>query len=190
MAARRPSTAVFLVGFMGAGKTSVGQSLAQRLNWSFEDLDDRIVRVSGRTVAEIFRDSGELAFRQAERTALEQVLQELQTGAVRIVALGGGAFAQAQNHQSIQASGIPTVFLDASLAELWRRCVQQSDTKRPLQTSQDTFRDIYSYRLRYYQTASLRMDTTEQNVEAIAAEIAETLGLRKMPRKKTTQRIE
>ncbi|MGC1644711.1 MAG: shikimate kinase, partial [Candidatus Sulfotelmatobacter sp.] len=54
-----PSNSVFLVGFMGAGKTSVGRALGQRLNWIFEDLDDRIQVREGRTVAEIFRASGE-----------------------------------------------------------------------------------------------------------------------------------
>ena len=54
--------AVFLVGFMGAGKSSVGRALGQRLNWVFEDLDDRIETREGRTVAEIFRDAGESEF--------------------------------------------------------------------------------------------------------------------------------
>ncbi|HTS09821.1 MAG TPA: shikimate kinase, partial [Candidatus Eisenbacteria bacterium] len=57
---------------MGAGKTSVGRTLGQRLNWAFEDLDDRIQQREGRTIAEIFRDSGELEFRRAEHNALRQ----------------------------------------------------------------------------------------------------------------------
>ena len=67
--------AVFLVGFMGAGKSSVGAALGRRLNWIFEDLDDRIERRERRTVAEIFRESGEPAFRRAERSALQDVLE-------------------------------------------------------------------------------------------------------------------
>ena len=59
---------------MGAGKSSVGRALGQRLNWIFEDLDDRIEARERRTVAEIFRDSGELEFRRAEHAALQQVL--------------------------------------------------------------------------------------------------------------------
>jgi len=77
---------------MGAGKSSVGRALGQRLNWIFEDLDDRIQAREGRTVAEIFRDSGESEFRRAERAALQDVLRELTGGGFRIVALGGGAF--------------------------------------------------------------------------------------------------
>src|SRR6202051_3487646 len=81
--------AVFLVGFMGAGKSSVGRVLAQRLNWIFEDLDDRIEAREGRTVAEIFRDSGESEFRRAEHAALEQVLAELRRGSATHLVLCG-----------------------------------------------------------------------------------------------------
>ena len=107
------STALFLVGFMGAGKTSVGQSLARNLNWTFEDLDERIEQREQRTVPQIFRDFGEAEFRRAEHAALEDVLEEIRSGAVKIVALGGGAFVQEQNATLLGASEVPTVFLDA-----------------------------------------------------------------------------
>jgi shikimate kinase len=175
-----PGNSVFLVGFMGAGKSSVGRSLGQRLNWIFEDLDDRIAAREGRTVAEIFRDSGESEFRRAERAVLEQVLGELHGGVARIVALGGGTFAQGQNHKKIQASGVPTVFLDAPVEELWQRCAQQPnfDAGRPLQTSASKFRELHKARLPYYRTASLRIDTAGKQVDAIAAEIAQALRLK------------
>ena len=85
-----PCTTVFLVGFMGAGKSSVGRVLGQRLNWIFEDLDDRIEQREHRRVAEIFRDSGEPAFRHTETLALQQVIEQLRGGVPRIIALGGG----------------------------------------------------------------------------------------------------
>ena len=175
-----PGNSVFLVGFMGAGKSSVGRALGQRLNWLFEDLDDRIEAREGRKVAEIFADSGESEFRRAEHAALQQVLHELRGGGARIVALGGGTFAQEQNHKAIQASGIRTVFLDAPLDELWRRCAEQSDAKRPLMTSQNKFREAHRARLPYYQKASLRIDTIGKQVEAIAAEIMQTLKLKEI----------
>ena len=181
----RPGNAVFLVGFMGAGKTSVGRALGRQLNWVFEDLDDRIAVREGRSVAEIFRNSGESEFRRAEHAALQQVLEELRGGVARIVALGGGAFAQEQNHQAIRACGILTIFLDAPLPELWRRCALQTnlDVKRPLQTSETQFRELHEKRLPFYRTASLRFDTSGKQVEAVAAEIAErleALGLKKI----------
>ena len=97
---------------MGAGKSSVGRALGERLNWVFEDLDDRIEAREGRTVAEIFRDSGESEFRRAEHAALEHVLHELRGGVARIVALGGGAFAQKENAALLRGrpASVPTVF--------------------------------------------------------------------------------
>ena len=74
---QRTRTAVFLVGFMGAGKTSVGRALADSLGWRFVDLDERIVACTGRTVAEIFTQAGEAAFRQMEHDELRVLLGEL-----------------------------------------------------------------------------------------------------------------
>ncbi len=172
------ANAVFLVGFMGAGKSSVGRALGQRLTWIFEDLDDRIEVRERRTVAEIFRDSGEAEFRRAEHAMLQEALSELRGGGFKIVALGGGTFAQASNHEAIQDSGVPTVFLDAPLGELWNRCDQQLGAKRPLMASKNKFRETHKARLPYYETATLRVDTMGKQVETIAAEIVSKLGLK------------
>lgn len=172
--------AVFLVGFMGAGKSSVGRALGQRLNWIFEDLDDRIAAHEGRTVAEIFRDSGESEFRRAEHAALQHVLDDSRGGIARIVALGGGAFVQKQNAALLKASGVPTVFLDAPADELWQRCctqAAQAGAERPLLKNEDQFRKLYKTRRAHYRKASLKVQTGNRPVEAIAAEIAKILGL-------------
>lgn len=174
---------VFLVGFMGAGKTSIGRALGKRLNWTFEDLDERIERRESHTVPEIFRDSGESEFRRAEHAALQNMLEELRAGAVRIVALGGGAFVQENNAALLQAAGVPTVFLDAPVEELWRRCSEQAGaagTERPLQRSLDQFRELYETRRRSYMKASLRIQTGGRSQEEIAEEIAQKLGLKKL----------
>ena len=134
---------VFLVGFMGAGKSSVGRALGQRLNWVFEDLDDRIEAREGRTVAEIFRDSGESEFRRVEHAALEHALGELRGGAAKVIALGGGAFVQNENAALLKACGVPIVFLEAPVEELWQRCCTQaseSGAERPLLSSLEQFR--------------------------------------------------
>ena len=173
-------SALFLVGFMGAGKTSVGRALAQRLNWPFEDLDERIERLEGRSVPEIFRDSGEYEFRRAEHAALKQVLEEIRKGAVRIVALGGGAFAQENNLALLKAALVPTVFLDAPVEELWQRCCRQASdlgAERPLLRGIDPFRELYDTRRPSYLQASLRVQTGRRSLEEIACEISETLGL-------------
>jgi shikimate kinase len=168
---------------MGAGKTSVGRALAEQLNWVFEDLDDRIQQREGRTVAAIFRDAGEPAFRQAERAALVQVLEELRGGVARIVALGGGAFVQEGNAAMLLASRVPTVFLDAPVEQLWKRCSQQasdSGVERPLLKSMKEFRDLHTYRRKSYLKARVKIGTGSRTIDTIAVEIAEKLGLKKL----------
>jgi shikimate kinase len=169
--AHRPS-ALFLVGFMGAGKTSVGLAL-----------DKRIEQREKRTVPEIFRDSGELEFRRAEHAALREVLEELQGGAVKIVALGGGAFVQKNNADLLKESGVPTVFLDAPVEELWRRCSQQAgsaEIERPLLRSIDQFRELYEARRGSYLRASSKVQTGSRTLSEVAAEIVKTLGLKRI----------
>ena len=168
---------------MGAGKSSVGRALGQRLNWIFEDLDDRIQAGEGRTVAEIFRDSGESEFRRAEHAALRHVLEELHGGGARIVALGGGAFVQRENAALLKASSVPTVFLDAPVGELWQRCCTQaseSGAERPLLRSIEQFRKLYEDRRNGYSKASHRIQTGGRSVEVIAAEIVKALGLKEI----------
>jgi shikimate kinase len=178
-----PANVVFLVGFMGAGKSSVGRALGQRLNWLFEDIDDRIERLERRRVAEIFRDSGEEAFRQAEHAALRQALEELSSGVARIVALGGGAFAQEANTVLLSEAKVPTIFLDAPVDELYRRCSAQAlenGTERPLLKSVEQFRKLYEVRRKKYLSALLKINTGGKSVEEIAEEIADKLSLKKI----------
>jgi shikimate kinase len=169
---------IILVGFMGAGKTSVGRALADELAWKFEDLDDRIERREQRKVAEIFRHSGEDEFRRAEHLALKELLEERITP--KVVALGGGAFVQAANAALIEAAEVPTVFLDAAVEELWRRCREQAEkdgTERPLLGGQDRFRELYEMRRPHYLRASLRQETRGKAVREIVVEVRQALGL-------------
>jgi shikimate kinase len=168
---------------MGAGKSSVGQALGDLLCWVFEDLDERIERAEGRSVAEIFRDSGEQAFRRAERAALEDVIEELGKGVPRVVALGGGAFVKKENGALLKASSVPTIFLDAPVEELWQRCCAQAEetgAQRPLLRSMEQFRKLHEARRKSYSRASLKIQTRGRPVKAIAAGIAEALGLKKI----------
>jgi shikimate kinase len=172
--------AVILIGFMGAGKSSVGRALAEQLGWTFQDLDERIELREGRRVPEIFRDSGESGFRQAEHLALRDLLRELRTGAERVVALGGGAFVQKDNAALVGAGGVPTVFLDAGVEELWQRCRRQAEQQRierPLVGSVERFAELYEARRRHYMKASFRQETSGKTVQEIAAEVIQALGL-------------
>jgi shikimate kinase len=174
---RSGTRAVVLIGFMGAGKSSVGCALGKQLGWTFEDLDERIERREGRTVSEIFRESGESEFRRAEHAALKELMSELSAGAKKIVALGGGAFVQEHNARLIEAGGVPTVFLDANVEELWRRCREQRGTERPLLGNIESFRNLYEARRPHYLKASLRQETSGKMIEEIAAEVVQALGL-------------
>jgi shikimate kinase len=169
--------AVFLVGFMASGKSSVGPELARRLGWEFVDLDTRIESREGKTVPEIFRESGEPGFRLVETAALQDLLaNSLQRDS--IVALGGGAFVQENNRQLLQQW--PTVFLDAPADELWRRSLSDG-VERPLRHDLDQFARLYAERLPFYREASLAVATHGKALASICAEIEEALHLTKAP---------
>ena len=106
--------AVSLVGFMGAGKTTVGRALAARLGWRFEDLDDVIRAREGRSVEQIFELQGEAGFRDLERQAVREILATVQSEPL-VLALGGGAFVEERVRQSLSDAEIPAVFLDAEV---------------------------------------------------------------------------
>ncbi len=166
---------VFLVGFMGAGKTSVGRALSRRWGLPFEDLDDRIQAREGKTIAQIFRESGEAEFRKAETAALRELLAE--PGSLsRVVALGGGAFVQPANAALIERAEAHSVFLDAPVKELLRRC-EEERKERPLRQNPKQFRELYEKRRRSYMKAAVRIQTNGKDVEAVAAEVACSLGL-------------
>jgi len=166
---------IFLVGFMGAGKTSVGKALSQRLHWPFEDLDDRIEASAGRSIEDIFRELGETAFREMEHAALHDLCEELRQSA-QVVALGGGAFVQPANVALIEGLAAHTVFLDAPAEELLRRCQQEKKT-RPLCHDAAQFRQLYEARRPGYLTAARRIETQEKDIELIAAEVACSLEI-------------
>jgi shikimate kinase len=166
--------AVFLVGFMGAGKTSVGQALAQRLGWRFVDLDDRVEQRERRLIAEIFRQSGEPAFRAAETAALRELLDELGRGEPAVVALGGGAPLRQENAALLEGCGAPQVFLDAPFEVIRERC-RPTAQSRPLFSEESAARQLYDVRRPHYLRARLRVDTSARSIEQAAADIAHLL---------------
>jgi shikimate kinase len=160
--------AVVLVGFMGAGKSSVGAALGRHLGWPFEDLDERIQAREQRSIEQIFRQSGE--------AALRSLVSEVGASA-RVVALGGGAFAQANNSDLLEEAGWSTIFLDAPVDELFRRC-QRQQLERPLRGDVKEFRRLYEDRRPCYLKAGIRIETAGKDVEEVAAEAIVRLGLR------------
>ena len=166
--------AVFLVGFMASGKSSVGQELARRLDWDFVDLDARIESRERQTISEIFRDRGEPGFRLAETNALRDLTESLERDTV--VALGGGAFAQPKNRELLRSW--TSIFLEAPLDELWRRSLEDG-AKRPLRKDDlAEFGRLYESRLPHYRQASVTVVTSGRDPASLCAEIARTLQFR------------
>ena len=171
---KKPINGLFLVGFMGSGKTSVGQVLSQRLGWNFVDLDARIEVRQGCSITEIFRNLGESGFRRGEHEALLELLREMKASPA-VAALGGGAFVQAENFRLLKASGVPAVFLDAPAEELWERC--RLEKHRPLAQNLNQFRQLHESRRPLYMKAALRIETSGKDADTIADEIAAQLEL-------------
>ncbi|HKD45475.1 MAG TPA: shikimate kinase [Candidatus Angelobacter sp.] len=170
MARNASARRVCLIGFMGAGKTSVGRALGRRLGWPFHDLDEVIENRQGKSVAALFAEDGEPAFRRAESAALEDLLTGKNAGGNLVVALGGGGFVQPYNRSVLAKSGVITVLLEAPIDELRRRCVRDG-RKRPLAGDEAQFARLFAERHTTYSLARVRVDTMNKPVEQIAGEI-------------------
>jgi shikimate kinase len=175
MARGESNRRVFLIGFMGAGKTSVGQALARKLGWSFRDLDRIIEAREQKTVAEIFAELGEAGFRAAESAVLTELLQEGGSPKDLVVALGGGTFAQAANRDALLKANAMTVLLEAPLEELQRRCANDS-TVRPLALQETRFAELFQQRQPAYSLARQRVETSGKTVDEVTQEVARVLA--------------
>ena len=160
---------IVLIGFMGAGKSSVGRELARMIGTTFADLDEEIVRTAGRTIAEIFQHDGEAEFRRLEREQLRVVLEETDP-VPGVLALGGGAFVQLWNEELLRENGATIVFLDASVEELQRRC-HEPGVARPLAANERKFRELYQKRRETYARAHFTVNTQGRTVKQVAHEV-------------------
>ena len=155
---------IFLVGFMGSGKTSVARALAARLGAAFFDTDHWIESQEGRSVAELFELRGEPYFRERESEALAAACRL----PAAVVATGGGLFLSAAHRARIREHGM-SVWLDTPLERIWERC--RSSKERPLWGSREELAQLLEARRGAYREADWRIETGERGVEAIIAEL-------------------
>ena len=158
---------VFLIGFMGSGKSTTGRALARRLGSLFWDLDARIEARLLMSVSEFFTRHGEAAFRA------EESRQVAACGRLRsvVVATGGGTYCFETNRETMRRLGV-SVFLDVPWGEVLRRLPGKRD-ERPLFAAPEQAHALYRSRLPFYRDADLTVRPAEgEDAEAVAARIA------------------
>src|SRR5437763_12301928 len=165
---------IYLVGFMGAGKTTIGRELGLRLEAPFFDLDELVEAAEKMSIKDIFSQQGEPHFRKRERDILRST-KYLDNG---IVATGGGTFTFDENIQFIQSEGL-SVYLAAPYA-LLRARIGDKAAERPLFRDDIAAHELYASRLRYYRMADITLnvraeETTPEIVDRILLELPNRL---------------
>ncbi len=160
---------IYLVGFMGAGKSTLARALGQRLGWRVEDVDALIETRERSTVSEIFAARGEPYFRAAEREVIRQLLPPRHV----VVATGGGTYADPESRRLINADGA-AIWLDLPFDRALERV--PADGRRPLAADRQQFEGLYAVRRLSYLQAHLRLDASRAPVEELVERILDWLG--------------
>jgi XRE family aerobic/anaerobic benzoate catabolism transcriptional regulator len=162
-----PPPAVALLGLRGAGKTSVGSRLAERLGIPFVELDRRIEESAGLSLGEIFALHGEGYYRRLERAALEALLEE---GRPRVLATGGGLVTSPRTWSMLRRRAL-TVWLRARPEEHWNRVLRQGD-RRPMADNpraMSELRELVAVREPLYAGASHSVITSGRSIDAVVS---------------------
>lgn len=165
---------ISLWGFMGAGKSTVGRSLASRLNWTVLDTDDVIEQEQGKTIAQIFAELGEEEFRQMEKSLIEQLYAQKIKNTILIT--GGGLPVWPGNAELLNRMG-RSVFIDVSFEVICERL--QQDDSRPLwnKTELPQMRQRYELRRPMYQKAQIHIQAGRLGAAEITDLILKELSL-------------
>lgn len=147
----KPDEKVFLLGFMGVGKSTVARHLAGILRCPRIDLDFQIEKKCGRSVADIIKSDGVEAFRRLESELLGEVLTSPQAA---VVALGGGAWTVEANRTAIKAASHTSIWLEATFEHCWVN-IQSSRRERPLAKDKAAARALFEERQKVYCLADL-----------------------------------
>lgn len=171
---RKMDRPIVLIGLMGVGKTTVGRRLAKALGLDFRDADEEVERAAGRSVAEIFDDFGESAFRDGERKVIARLLDE----PPMVIALGGGAFIDPDTRARVKAKGI-SVWLKADVDTLVKR-VTRRDTRPLLRNGnpRDILQRLLDTRTPAYAEADIHVDASAGSHQATLEKIMQALNAR------------
>jgi shikimate kinase len=171
-----PAPLLVLIGFMGAGKSTIGRLLAIQLACPFVDLDVEIARTHG-AIPDLFSSRGESGFRAIEHHHLDLLLPRLKCPSV--LALGGGAFLQPANRQLLAQHSAAVIFLDASF-EVVRARIADSGQQRPLARDLDRLRQLFELRRPTYLLAHHTLDASGNDPAKLLAslvQLANRLGV-------------
>jgi shikimate kinase len=159
---------IYLVGFMGSGKSTVGRALADELGWNFFDLDNEIESGAGTTISEIFDAQGEPMFRTLEASALAKRVRAVQSGQPQVISLGGGALMRDENFELIANNGV-MVWLDAPFDLIEKRVAAESH--RPLARDPSKLRELFDLRCLRYGMADFRVEAPDEDAVATVQRI-------------------
>ena len=162
---------VYLVGFMGAGKTTLATALGNRMNWRVEDSDRLVERNECMSVADIFTEHGERHFREAEHKVLTDLLPVRHL----VIATGGGTFVSPENQALINLDGT-SIWLDVSLERIIERLPM--DGRRPLASERSNLRRLFHSRRSAYGQASMRLNADRTSTSDLVEQVVSWLGSR------------
>lgn len=162
-------TNIALIGFMGVGKTVVGEALAQKLNWQFLQLDSLIEQKAGKSIPDIFQEDGEIAFRELEIEATKEVCQ----GENMVIACGGGVVLNQINIDRLRQKSL-IIYLTASPRVILKRILNSGEERPLLRTSNKAskIQELLKFRKPLYeQAADIKIDTNKLDANSIAGSI-------------------
>ena len=168
---------IYIIGFMGSGKTTAGKKLASLLGWSFIDLDKRIEEYAGKTIPEIFSQSGEDYFRIIET----QLLRNLKMCTKTVISTGGGTPCYIDNMDYMIETGL-TIYLKLTPAELKSR-LSQSKGKRPLIKDLDQneltsfIKEKLAVREKWYERSDITMDGIDLDINLLLSHVKSSLSI-------------
>ena len=167
---------IVLVGLMGAGKTSVGRRLAEKLNMPFVDADHEIELAAGKPITEIFADHGELYFREGERRVIARLLEN----GNQVLATGGGAWMNSETRENVKSKGV-SVWLKADVDLLLKRVAKRNDRPLLRQDPEGVLRNLIDQRYPFYAIADITVESRDvqhgQMVNDVVKALADWPGL-------------